>query len=817
MRLSRLIMGVLVAALCAGNAAAAWVYPPQTVDWIVEGSAIETVEEMVSISKQLFANGGPEAEWTRSSTSLTLDFDQTVTFEVDSCYECWFQVTQNGSVLFSFMGTTSRYLNAGSYDWVVSVRSGGSGSATAVYTKKQTNTYAVTAQDAGTFDVHHDSSSDRFVLTGDTDYLLTFKRSDDSQAVGNLSNVMTSHSTTNPDVILGITGTSSGTLSAVITKTIFVNDPPSPPNYLSGIGTLQQHALTEPIELAWSQVSDPNGDPVSYRLYLGMAPESMAMVQSGAATSYQAAVSAFGLPHYWQVAAVDGPGAVSSGPVAEFTVIFVNDPPRAFAATDGVGTEVLRVDALTFAWEGNGDPDGDAVEYRFSLGTDLQKVSQGFNEVIVPADSFTLIGFSYGTTYYWSVAAVDPFGAFREVAGGIQSYLPILKNSPPTAPQVLAGSGEFAQHALESEFRLMWSESRDWDGDPISYRVLLGTAPSGLRQVQDGDLLYYDLTGTTLGTTYYWMIETRDSFGGRTETAVQALHVVLDNEPPWPFSASAGIGILETRENTATISWWPSFDPDRDAVTYELLVSTEPTRLSSVQVSTETSYILPISLGTTYYWEVVARDTFGAESVLGPKTLLPVLRNAAPTALANLTASGNIPFHGHDPSLSFFWSDAFDADGDSFNYGVEFGTDSSALIEMTPVERGHTISDLKVDLIYYYRIVATDEYGARSDSPLQWVRFEFVNDNPGAFDPIEGMGVFVTRDDSRRISWRESVDPDAGDQVLYRVLAGTSPTSLAEQETTTLTHSFLQGLTFAATYYWLVEANDVGLVPAKTR
>ncbi len=238
-----------------------------------------------------------------------------------------------------------------------------------------------------------------------------------------------------------------------------------------------------------------------------------------------------------------------------------------------------------------------------------------------------------------------------------------------------------------------------------------------------------------------------------------------------------------------------------------LAVSTNPSQLSAVQTSTATTYTLGFMYGTTYYWQVTAKDGFGGTAVSGLQTFFPAFRNSPPTVPLNLSKSGTIPYHGRTPALSFFWQESSDPEGDPFTYSIYFGTDSARLRLLSGAALGYALSSVALDTAYYYRIVATDIYGAASSSSLNWVYFQFTNSAPGAFDPVGPSGPVVTRDANQTLSWTSSQDPDA-DPVAYRVTLGTSSSSLNHLLDTTQTTALLTGLSFGTSYYWRVEAFD---------
>ncbi|MDE2293666.1 MAG: hypothetical protein KGL53_16415, partial [Elusimicrobia bacterium] len=399
----------------------------------------------------------------------------------------------------------------------------------------------------------------------------------------------------------------------------------------------------------------------------------------------------------------------------------------------------------------------------------------------------------------------DSFGA--EIAGALQTFVATFENLPPPAPAVLGGTGSVGEHTLSPSATLSWGAVPDPDGDPVAYRLAFGTAPASLAVVQDSTATAYPLPGPMFGTTYYWQVTTYDPYGGAGSTGDQELSLFLKNSPPGAFDVLTGTGTLATRASSQLLSWAPSSDPDGDPVTYELDLSTTPGHLSAVQVSSATSFTLDFTLGTTYYWEVVARDGFGGATITGLESFLAVFLNHPPSAPVNESRTGTVAYHGWNPPLSIFWGASSDPDGDAVTYSVSYGTDSSRLTTVSPASLGLAVPDVPIDAAFYYRVTATDAYGASSSTPLEWVYYQFTDAPPGAFRVTAGTGTVTTRLTTAELAWTASTDPD-GDAVTYGVFAGTSPASLAPVAQTPGTSAELSGLAFGTTYFWRVDAYD---------
>ena len=582
---------------------------------------------------------------------------------------------------------------------------------------------------------------------------------------------------------------------------------PTVPVPSSPQGFVVQHSSTAAMN--WQAAGDADGDPLLYSVYIGASPSQLSFAGSTTQTSFASTPLAFGANYYWQVTAQDSylglPMLTSTGAVVGFDLSLVNSPPVAFMATVGTGTAVTRGTSVTLGWTAAVDPDGDPVVYDVLWGASALSLSQLGT---TSATSWRVGGLGFGATYYWSVRARDVYNAATLLSGGAtQTYSQVFENLPPPAPGIVSGSGVLPEHTLTPTATLSWSASIDPDGDSVAYRLYVGPTPGSMTLAQDGTQTSYSLGGVSFGTTYYWEVSAYDPYGGVGTTAVQSLVVLLQNNPPQAFAVLTGTGTLATRNAAQTLSWAAAADPDGDTVTYELDLSTNPAALAPVQTSTSTSFSLSFQLGTTYYWQALARDGFGGVTPSGLQSFLPVFLNHPPTAPVNQSKTGTIPYHGVAPSQSFFWQPSTDPDGDPVTYSLYYGTDSSHMSVVNPAPLGFTLSTVPLNTALYYSIVATDIYGAASLSPVNWVYYQFVNSPPGPFDVIGTTGTVYTRQTSANLWWTASTDPD-GDSVSYGVLSGTSPASLALLTNTTKTSAVLSSMAFGTTYYWRVDAYD---------
>jgi len=168
---------------------------------------------------------------------------------------------------------------------------------------------------------------------------------------------------------------------------------------------------------------------------------------------------------------------------------------------------------------------------------------------------------------------------------------------------------------------LSWQASIDPNEDPVTYDLYFGEAQDNLSvKASDLDTNSYEFTDTlNYGTIYYWQVVAKDGKGGQISSPIWSFttEVVSTNTPPTaptnlsPANGATGISV------TPTLSWQASTDPDEDSVTYDLYLGEAQDDLSVKASDLGTNsyeFEEPLEYGTTYYWQVVAKDGRGGEA-----------------------------------------------------------------------------------------------------------------------------------------------------------------------------------------------------------
>jgi len=129
------------------------------------------------------------------------------------------------------------------------------------------------------------------------------------------------------------------------------------------------------IELSWS-CSDPDGDPLSYDIYLDTSATPGVLVATVDTTSYTATGLHYNLNYYWQVIAMDTTGLETEGPVWSFSLGADMVAP-ACSLTSPSGGELWYINSQqTITWDAE-DDDGIAffvLEYSIDQGNNWEMI-----------------------------------------------------------------------------------------------------------------------------------------------------------------------------------------------------------------------------------------------------------------------------------------------------------------------------------------------------------------------------------------------------------------------------------------------------------
>jgi len=305
------------------------------------------------------------------------------------------------------------------------------------------------------------------------------------------------------------------------------------------------------VSLSWNAPASDGGAAITgYRVYQGTGQTAVASVTGTSAT-----VTGLtnGTRYSFKVTAVNkaGEGPASGAASATPTAATTNPgPPNGLAASPGNGK-------VTLSWTAPGSDGGAAISgYQIYRGTSPGGESgTPVNGSLVAGTSYTVTGLTNGTTYYFTVAAVNR-AELQGAKSGEASATPVVAGAAASASATGSASGSPSAGATASaagsapgspsagtasaatapgaptgltatpgnaEVGLSWTASAA-GGSPARYRVYQGTSPGFTlgTPVMSTTSTNATVTGLTNGTTYYFVVAAVDASGTVSAASAEA-------------------------------------------------------------------------------------------------------------------------------------------------------------------------------------------------------------------------------------------------------------------------------------------------------
>ena len=300
----------------------------------------------------------------------------------------------------------------------------------------------------------------------------------------------------------------------------------------------------------------------------------------------------------------------------------------------------------------------------------------------------------------------------------------------------------------------------------------------------------------------------------------------LENSPPYPpafpdpQNGTSGVPL-------ARYIAWQTYEPDGDAMTYDIYEGTDPNPPLIQAGHTwccggfgAFNQPVPLPSSSVIYWRVVAKDPYGGEAS-SPVWSYTTRPNTPPIAPHTPVPPDNAPTFSSS-TVDLTWESG-DVDHHLPVYDVYFGTDPTPPLVASNVttppypfgwsstSASYPAGPFANGITYYWRIVARDTEGAEISSPV-WMFTAGENEPPVFSDPVtpaEGATAGVVAS----LSWSVN-DPNLDPMVYALYLGPTNPPALFAEN---LTMPSLQdcspfcnlpALLTGTTYYWYVVASD---------
>ena len=536
------------------------------------------------------------------------------------------------------------------------------------------------------------------------------------------------------------------------------------------------------ITLSWSSPASDGGATISgYRIETSTDGDTWTELENSVSgTTHTHSGLTDGLRYSYRVAARNSEGLGPwSETVTAVTRVLAPGVPLSLAAA-AAGT------AINLSWDAPAsDGGGEVTSYRIETSPDGDDWSELVSSVA--GTTYADTGLTVGTTHYYRVAARNSAGLGTASAAVSETARVVAPGAPLNLAAAAAGTA----------INLSWdAPASDGGADVTSYRIETSTDGDDWTELIStvAGTTYAD-TGLTIGTTHYYRVAARNSAGLGTASAAvsQTARVVAPGAPLNLAAVSHG--------TTINLSWdAPASDGGAEVTSYRIDTSVDGDDWSELVSSvTGTTYAdTGLTIGTTYYYQVTARNSagLGAASAAVSQTAQVV----APGAPLQLAAAA------HGTTMNLSWDVPEDDGGaDVTSYLIETSTDGDGWTELVSSVAGTTYADtgLTVGTTHYYRVAARNSAGLGTPSEAVSQTAQVVA--PGAPEGLAAAAHGITIN----LSWDQPASDGGGEISGYRIESSPDEdtwTNLATSVTgTTYAHT---GLELATTYHYRVSASN---------
>jgi len=440
------------------------------------------------------------------------------------------------------------------------------------------------------------------------------------------------------------------TLALSTKNFIFTN---SPPNKFNLIYPVNKIVISSPtIVFNWQNAFDIDGDTVKYTLYYSITPnfiystepDRYGSVTDLTTTYYELTASLTeNATYYWKVEATDSYAITVSSTVGIFRINYGNEPPGQFTLINPDGDTyknfiVVKTSTPTLRWAPSFDPDpDDSIKYYSifysSFDILLADISSFKGNVSGIQTSTITIPLVENAVYSWKIIAYDNNGSSTTVSGGtggIGGFIVNAINELPDKFDLIKPTNNSILKTRKPVFE--WTDAGKteyWEQHKYNLRYGQTDKINSLNIVPDLVVISTQLPTELLeNTTYWWEVECVDSAGNK-RLSNQKYYIYIDssNEPPSNFELVSPQNNSVIKSRKPNFLWNKASDPDEvsgDIVTYTIKYwyNIQKTTWSysvstNVFVGSSNSYIPTEELmqATTYYWQVIANDTVGNQTV----------------------------------------------------------------------------------------------------------------------------------------------------------------------------------------------------------
>jgi hypothetical protein len=540
------------------------------------------------------------------------------------------------------------------------------------------------------------------------------------------------------------------------------------------------NAVNQPVivTLNWNTV--PNAD--TYRLQVSLDPGFVTTVYNDSTrtnTSQIVSGLSIGTKYYWRVNSKIAGGSSAYSDIWSFTTITVPLPPVLILPA---ASAINISSSPNLSWSTSTG----ANTYRLQVSTSSAFVTTVYNNGALTGTSQSITGLIGGTVYYWRVSATNAAGTS---AYSTRSFTTIAAGTPTLVAPLDSAQNQSVNPTLV------------WNVVPgaSSYRLQVSTSSTFATTLYNDSTLTSTsqlISGLAVGTTYFWRVSSKISGENSNYSDV------------WRFTTVAppAVPILESPLNAATnLSVNPTliWQNVPGAATYRLQVSTSNTFATTVyndSTRTSTSQVVTgLSIGTTYYWRVNAKNVAGTSSYSAIWSFTTIVVPAAPVLFSPADLAVNQPVN---PNLIWIASPGTET------YRLQVSTSNTFATtfynDSTLTSTSQQMSGLAIGTTYYWRVNAKNAAGTSVYSVVRSFTTIVI---PAAPVLVAPLNLAVNQPANVTMIWNSV--PGATTYRLQVSTSNTFATTVYNDSTRTSTSQQMTGLTLGVTYYWRVNAKNL--------
>jgi fibronectin type 3 domain-containing protein len=511
-----------------------------------------------------------------------------------------------------------------------------------------------------------------------------------------------------------------------------LNVPPAAPTPLTAVSGLSV-AVTQ-VDLSWPAVTGQG--VVAYYVY--RSPDNSSFVSIGSVSSPTTVFSETGLTgaqtYYYKVTSYNGTESVISAvPSVAVTAYSPPNQPGGLAAVAGT-TQV------TLNWSAAGVTNTYPIAgYNVYQSTSAGVTGAKFNPTPVPGTTLPVTGLLNGTTYYFSIQAVDTATHTGAVTGQV-SEVPVIRPNPPTLPPADPGNGAV---------QLRWVPGSAGTLPISKYIIYRATLPgpvfAPVTQISAPTTVFND-TGLSNTTNYVYYIQAVDSTGVTTGThisvnsnSVTVLPDVILVNPPYNVVANAGTAAVSLSWSDAWVSG--SGSVVTGYTVYRAIASGGPYNIIGAPVTTglpTPQYVDNTATpGIAYFYRLLAADdSTPTVNVSAYSAIVSGTAAGAPNAPGGLVSTDGVS------QVSLAWTANTTVD----NVPVSFYTlyrdiDSGGFSPVTNILSSpltYLDTGLSIPSTIQYYLTATNRNGTTGSASTTITAYPYDLGPPGSFASTSG-------------------------------------------------------------------------------